>query len=308
MITALCGGVGGAKLLNGLNLIMNNAELKAIVNVGDDFWLHNLKICPDIDSVIYKLAGVSNVTYGWGIQGDTFRTMSELEMLGGESWFKLGDLDLATHLYRSQRLIQGARLDEITKELKEKRQIKAEIYPVTNDEIATELTLKESKKTVGFQEYFVKLKHQPAVSKVIYKNTETATCLETAIKSIEKSEKIIICPSNPILSVGPIISVYPVADLLRKFKNKVIAVTPLIGGKAIKGPADHILTELRYSAGVLGVAEYYREFASTLIIDKLDADLIKDIENLGFNVKVTDTLMGNISKELKLAEFILDQD
>ena len=293
MICVLAGGVGAARLLNGLKDVLPSEEITAVINTGDDAIMHGLYICPDIDTVTYTLAGVNNVETGWGLQGETWMAMESLKKLGGETWFNLGDKDLATHLYRTARLSEGVGLKEITKEIASAMGISVNLLPMTEDRVETMVTLLESGDEISFQEYFVKHRHEVPISSVRFNGSQQAQATHGVIDAIREAEVVIIAPSNPLVSIAPIFSIPEISNALKERKEDVVAVSPIVAGSALKGPADRLLNELGYEASVEGVAKYYQDWINTLIIDKADFDSVENIESLGINCVSTETVMSD---------------
>ncbi len=305
MICVLAGGVGAARLLDGLRDVVPAEEITAIVNTGDDAIMHGLYICPDIDTVTYTLAGVNNVETGWGLKGETWLAMESLEKLGGKTWFNLGDRDLATHLYRTDRLSEGAGLKEITAEITSAMGISVNLLPMTEDRLETMVTLLESDDEISFQEYFVKHRHDVSVSSVRFKGSAEAKATSGVVDVIENAEIVIIAPSNPIVSIAPIFSIAQISDAVKARKKDVVAVSPIVAGAALKGPADRLLNELGHEASVEGVARYYQDWISTLVIDTADFDSAKHIESLGINCVTTETIMTDSQIAASLASTLL---
>ena len=305
VITVLCGGVGAAKMLNALRSAIDGAELTGIVNVGDDVTLHGLRICPDLDTITYTLAGINNTETGWGLAGESWRVMSELSDLGGESWFGLGDRDLALHLYRTQRLSHGETLSQITADLVDHFGIEVTLLPASEDPIATRFET-ASLGELSFQEYFVKHAHGVTVNAVRFDGAERATPAPGVLHALEAADRIIISPSNPLISIGPILAIPAIRACLERRRADVVAVSPLIGGKALKGPADRLLDELGHSATSAGVAALYRSVAATLIIDEVDAEDRASVEAAGMSCIVAGTIMSDPVRAKTLAQVVLD--
>ena len=305
MICVLAGGVGAARLLDGLKDVVPAEEITAIVNTGDDAIMHGLYICPDIDTVTYTLAGVNNIETGWGLKEETWLAMESLEKLGGKTWFNLGDRDLATHLYRTDRLSEGAGLKEITAEITSAMGISVNLLPMTEDRLETMVTLLESDDEISFQEYFVKHHHDVPVSSVRFKGSTEAKATSGVVDAIENAEIVIIAPSNPIVSIAPIFSIAQISDAVKARKEDVVAVSPIVAGTALKGPADRLLNELGHEASVEGVARYYQDWISTLVIDTADFASAKDIESLGINCVTTETVMTDSQIAASLASTLL---
>jgi LPPG:FO 2-phospho-L-lactate transferase len=278
-------------MLRALRTQVSPADVSAVVNVGDDLVLHGLTICPDLDTISYTLTGRNNEELGWGLNGETWRVMEQLGQLGGANWFGLGDLDLATHLYRSQRLAEGATKTQVTTELAERLGVDIHLWPVTNDPVAT--TFESELGTLTFQEYFVRHHHNVSVSAVHFTGASSATLTPEARRALEDAERIIIAPSNPLISIGPLLAIPGVRDLLERRRADVIAVSPIIAGAAVKGPADRLLRELGYDVSCVGVATYYEGLIGTMVIDEADRDLAERVAATGCRVVVTTTLMSD---------------
>lgn len=310
MLVALAGGVGAARLLSGLVQVMDPEEITAIVNTGDDMVLHGLHISPDVDTVTYTLAGLDNRQTGWGLAGETWVAMEELEMLGGESWFRLGDRDLATHLYRTQRLSEGASLSEVTAELAGARGVAVHLLPISDDPVRTRLTLAgpagEDPVEVDFQDYFVKLGHRVPVRAVRFQGAESARPGPGVLGAIAAADLLVACPSNPVVSIGPLLAVPGVLEALVARRSEVVAVSPIVAGAALKGPADHLLTELGHESSVVGVARLYAPWAGTLVIDEADAGLASRVEAEGVRCIVAPTVMSSPERAAMLGRVVLD--
>ncbi len=303
MITVLSGGVGAARLIRALNLVTDPRDITAVVNVGDDLVLHGLTICPDLDTISYTLAGLNNDELGWGLAGETWRVMEELARLGGAAWFALGDRDLATHLYRTQRLFEGATKTEVTHELCERWGVRTRLLPVTNDPIAT--TFDTEIGPLSFQDYFVRHHHDVVVNAITVQGALTATVTDEALSALEQSSRIVIAPSNPLISIDPILQVGNVRELLASRRRDVVAVSPLVNGAALKGPADRLMRELSHNATSVGIADFYQDLAGTLVIDQADRELATQIESRGMKVHVTTTIMANPDDARRLATVVL---
>ena len=303
MITVLSGGVGAARLLRALSDVVDSSELTAIVNVGDDLVLHGLTICPDLDTITYTLAGLNNDELGWGLRGETWRVMDELEALGGAAWFRLGDRDLATHLYRSQRLSEGATKTDVTRELAAHHGVKVTLLPVSDDPIATEFLTEDGR--LSFQEYFVQRHHDVVVSGVEITGLERARATSKVERALAQSTRLVIAPSNPVISIDPILQVRGVRDALRARRDDVVAVSPIIQGAALKGPADRLMRELGYESSALGVVDFYGDLVGTWIIDEADAALADAIRSRGARVEVTTTIMAEPENAHRLAKVVL---
>jgi len=305
VITALAGGVGAARLLRGMVEIMAPADITAVVNVGDDTDLHGLHISPDLDTVLYTLAGAINPETGWGLAGETWRVMESLERLGGVTWFSLGDQDLATHCYRTQRLAEGATLSTVTAELADRFGVGVRLLPVTDDPLRTRLLLAGGDE-VAFQEYFVKLRHGVAVREVRFAGAGNARPGPGVLEAIAAADTVVVCPSNPVVSIDPVVAVPGVADALAARREQVVAVSPIVAGTALKGPADRLLVEMGFESSVVGVARWYAPWVSTLVIDEADAALAPSVEAEGVRCVVAPTIMSDVWRSAALAQVVLD--
>jgi LPPG:FO 2-phospho-L-lactate transferase len=290
-ITVIAGGVGAAKFLRGLVEVVDPADVTAVVNVADDFRLHGLAISPDLDTVTYTLADQVNPETGWGRVGESWRVMEELDRYGGETWFSLGDLDLALHLFRTQRLAEGASLSEITAEVARAWELDVRLLPVSNDPIATRIVVDEGE--IDFQDYFVARRHDIEVREVRFVGADTSSPSPGVLDAIADADIVVIAPSNPIVSIGPVLAVPGVRAALEAHRDRTVAVSPIVGGAALKGPAARMLTELGHESTAAGVAGLYREFASTLVIDEVDAALAPQVEANGMRAVVADTIMSD---------------
>ena len=291
-------------MLKALRSTVPGTDLVGVVNVGDDLTLHGLSICPDLDTITYTLAGLNNTETGWGLAGESWRVMEELSALGGESWFGLGDRDLALHLYRTQRLDRGDTLAAITSDVLDRFGVDVTLLPASEDTIATRFETSELG-DLSFQEYFVKHHHSVVVSSIHVDGAPAAAPGPGVIEALERAERIIISPSNPLISIGPILAIPGIRSCLERRRQDVIVVSPLIGGKALKGPADRLLDELGFSASSAGVATYYRDVAATLVIDEVDASDIASVEDAGMRCIVTGTVMSDPERSSRLAEVVL---
>jgi len=305
VITALAGGVGAARLLRGMVEIMAPGDITAVVNVGDDTDLHGLHICPDLDTVLYTLADAINPETGWGLAGETWRVMESLQKLGGVTWFNLGDQDLATHCYRTQRLAEGASLGTVTAELAERFGVGVRLLPVTDDPLRTRLLLAGGDE-VAFQEYFVKLRHEVAVREVRFAGAGDARPGPGVLEAIAAADTVVVCPSNPVVSIDPVVAVPGVADALAARREQVVAVSPIVAGTALKGPADRLLVEMGFESSVVGVARWYAPWVSTLVIDEADAALAPSVEAEGVRCVVAPTIMSDVWRSAALAQVVLD--
>jgi LPPG:FO 2-phospho-L-lactate transferase len=300
MITALAGGVGAARFLQGLTKVYPEKEITVIVNTGDDIELYGLHISPDIDIVTYTLAGIVDEEKGWGIKKDTFHWLDMIQKYGYETWFKIGDKDLATHFYRTRLLKEGHSLTEITSKICHNLDLSIKILPMTNDRFQTKIAT--DKGVMHFQEYMVKRGTQDKVTNVIFDGAKKAKPAPRVIDAILDAKLIIICPSNPIVSIDPILSVKNVRKSLGKTKAKIVAISPIIHGAPLKGPADKLMRGLGLEVSAYAVANLYRDFVDTFIIDNMDQDEEKRVQKLGLKVVVTNTIMKTIQDKIRLAE------
>jgi LPPG:FO 2-phospho-L-lactate transferase len=304
MITALAGGVGAARLLRGMIEVVSPESITAIVNVGDDTDLHGLHISPDLDTVLYTLADAINPETGWGLAGETWRVMESLGRLGGITWFNLGDQDLATHCYRTQRLHEGAGLGEVTAELARSFDVGIRMLPVTDDPLQTRLTLVDGTE-VGFQEYFVKLHHDVAVRSIRFDQAEHARPGPGVLDAVAAAETIVLCPSNPVISIDPLLAVPGVRAALESRRDHIVGVSPIVAGAALKGPADRLLVEMGFESSVVGVARWYAPWVATLVIDEADAALASAVEAEGVRCIVAPTVMADVGRAADLARVVL---
>ncbi len=304
MIAVLCGGVGAARFLSGLLEVVPPAEVTAIVNTGDDTELHGLSISPDLDTVTYTLAGRVNRETGWGLAGDEFTTMEALEALGGDAWFRLGNLDLATHLFRTGRLRSGSTLTQVTGELARAHGLRISILPMSDDSVRTVLDLGAGGE-VSFQDYFVRLRHAVVVSAVRFVGAERAVPAPGVLEALEAAAVIVIAPSNPVVSIGPILAVPGVAKVLRARRDRVVGVSPIVAGAALKGPADRLLVELGGEATACGVARWLSGVCGTLVIDEADADQVAGVQASGMGCVVTATVMRDVTVAAELARTVV---
>lgn len=296
---ALAGGVGGAKLADGLARATDADSLTIIVNTGDDFDLYGLHISPDLDTVMYTLAGIANPETGWGIAGDTWHNFEMLDRYGVAPWFRLGDRDLATHLLRTEMLADGQPLSAVTRELCRRLGITPRIVPMTDDRVRTVIDTEQG--LLPFQEYFVKHRWQPVVHGIIFEGCEEAEAAPGMLRAIETADTIVICPSNPYLSIDPILSLRGVRDVLLNATAPIIAVTPIIAGEAVKGPAARLMRDLGIEPSAVEIARHYADFLNGFVLDTRDAALASRIEAMGIGVLVTDTLMTTPDDRARLA-------
>jgi LPPG:FO 2-phospho-L-lactate transferase len=298
-VAALAGGVGAAKFLRGLIEIVPQENVSIIGNVGDDLTLYGLHVSPDLDIVMYTLAGLVCREKGWGVEGDSFNCLNMLSRYGFDPWFKLGDMDLATHIYRTYLLKSGLTLSQATLELCRRLGLKVKLIPATDGYLRTIIISDEGQ--LAFQEYFVKRRCEPKVLDVVFEGADAAEPAPGVLESLEEADVIVLCPSNPILSIGPILAVKAIRRLLRSFQKSIVAVSPIVAGRALKGPADKIMLELGLKPSALTVAELYRDFLKVFVVDVRDGELKPEVEELGIEVFLTDTIMSDLTKQTVLA-------
>lgn len=305
---ALCGGVGGAKLALGLSHAVPANELAIVVNTGDDFEHLGLSISPDLDTVVYTLAGLANAELGWGLAGETWGFMAALERLGGETWFRLGDADLATHIERTRRLAAGEGLASVTEDIARRLGAAPSIWPMSDDPVRT--IVETDIGTLSFQQYFVAHRAAPAIAAISYRGADTARPHAAALASLASPEleRVVICPSNPWLSVAPMLAMPSLRDALRATGATVIAVAPIVAGQAIKGPTAKLMGELGLPLSAATVAGWYSTLIDIYVLDEADADLAPEIEALGVEVVVAPTLMRSLDDKVALARHIIACD
>ncbi len=301
---ALAGGVGAAKFLVGLTKIVKEEDLSVIVNTGDDIELFGLHISPDVDIVTYTLAGIVDQEKGWGVRGDTFQCLEMLKNYGQETWFNLGDKDLATHLYRTDRLRQGATLSQITDEVCDVLRLKVKILPMTNDKFETKVTTLNG--SMNFEEYFVRRQCRDEVLSIEFVGAGTAKPSPRVLDAILDANTVVVCPSNPIVSIGTILSVEGIRGALKRTNARVVGVSPIVAGLPLKGPADKMLRASGVEVSAFGVAQFYSDFLDAFVIDTKDAGEKGRIEALGLTVKVTNTVMKNLDDKVALARVVLE--
>lgn len=300
MIVSLAGGIGASKLLLGLCHVMDPTDLTIIVNTGDDFILHGLTICPDLDTVTYTLAGVADQERGWGIEDDTFHALEQLDRYGREAWFNLGDRDLATHLHRTALLRDGSTLSDVTEVIRRSLGGRARILPMTNDPVPTIVLTDQGPRS--FQEYLVRDHARHNVRGVRFEGIERSRPAPGVLKAIEGANGIILCPSNPIISLGPILAVPGIRDALKMTEAQIVGISPVIGGRSLKGPTDKFLIGLGHEVSALSVARLYQDLLDLFIIDRADADLLPALEALPVKVAMADTVMRNLEAKISLAK------
>ena len=307
-VVCLAGGVGGAKLADGLQQVVAPGDLTVVVNTGDDFELHSLLICPDHDTVMYTLAGVADPVQGWGLVGETWQVMDQLTRLGRETWFRIGDRDLATHLFRADRLRRGLGLTEASLELQRALGVQSRILPMADEPVRTRVRTDDG--WLDFQDYFVRLRQAPEVRGVHYEGVERSAVTAQVQAALRAAEAIMVAPSNPVVSIGPLLAVPGIVDEIaaaRRRGTRVVGVSGIVGGKAVRGPADRMLASLGEESSALGVARRYASVGllDAFVIDRADEQTADEIRSLGLEVFVTDTVMTDIPDRGRLAREML---
>lgn len=305
MIVALAGGVGAARFLEGLIRVVPQRSITIIGNIGDDIEFYGLHVSPDLDIVTYTLAALVDRAKGWGFKGDTFHCQTLLERYGYKTWFNIGDRDLATHVYRSEQMSGGKRLSAVTASIVSRLGLDVTLLPSSDDLFQTHIVTGRGR--MHFQEYMVRYQTKPKVKRVVFKGSFSATPAPRVIHSINEASGVIICPSNPIVSIGAILAVKGIRSALRETKARVLGISPIVGGKTVKGPADKLMRSLGIEATALGVAKYYKGFLDALIIDKVDAKLAPQIRSLGIKPIVTQTLMKTMADKIRLARTAISE-
>lgn len=299
------GGVGGARFLSGLVRVLPQEEITVISNTGDDSVFFGLYVAPDIDIVTYTLCDMINPETGWGLAGDTFQTLGELSKLGCEDWFNLGDKDLATHIFRTMHLRQGKPLSEVTAMMTKARGLGLSILPMSDERIETIIHSDDGE--YAFQEYMVKLRWQVPVRSIEFRGADRAKPVPGVLDAIASAKRIIFAPSNPFVSIGAILAVPGIREALRDTEAKIAAISPIVGGKAIKGPAAALMRDHGYPVSALGVAQIYRGLIDLMVIDRQDETLIPEIQALGIHAAAADTMMTSPEKKAALAKTVLEQ-
>lgn len=309
-VVAVAGGIGAGKLLRGLVRVVPPGDVTVVGNVGDDMTLHGLHISPDLDSVLYWLAGIADRERGWGRRDESFRTLEELERLGGQAWFRLGDLDLATHLHRTQRLRDGDALSEVTAKLAERLGVRCRLIPATDDPLRTWLDTVDDDGVgaiLPFQTYWVARRAKPVVKEVHFRGAEAARPAPGVLEAIGEADAVVICPSNPVVSVMPILAVPGIHEALGARRDRVTGISPIVGGAPLQGMADKLMPVMGLEVSARGAAEAYRGLLAAWVIDKRDAGLAASIEaGLGVRVAVTDTIMVDDEAAERLARTALE--
>jgi LPPG:FO 2-phospho-L-lactate transferase len=301
LVTVVCGGVGAARFLRALAGVVDPSRTVGVVNTGDDTVMHGVLISPDLDTITYTLAGAIDPERGWGLRDETWRAMESLARYAAvrpegssaaPTWFNLGDQDLATHFYRTARIAEGATLTEVTAEVCRAWGLPQTLVPMSDQRVTTMVSLADERREVPFQEYFVQRRHSVPVSAVRFAGAENASLSPTARAALVDADVVVVAPSNPLVSIAPVRAVADVDSVLTARRDTVVAISPIVGGAALKGPADRMLEELGHESSVVGVARLYRDIAATLVIDPVDAHLAAAVEAEGMRVVVTPSVMS----------------
>ncbi len=303
-VTALAGGTGAAKFLRGLTAVIAPEQVTVIGNTGDDALIWGLHVSPDLDTVIYALAGLLDESKGWGIRGDSFRCLAAMATLGRETWFNLGDRDLATHLFRTERLRTGESLSQVTDALRRTLGVGSRILPASDAPVSTRILTPEG--WLGFQEFFVREKARPEVLDVAYAGADLAHPAPGVLEAIEMATAILVCPSNPITSIGPILAVPGIVDALGAARGEILAISPIVGDAPVSGPAGKLMAARGLSVSATGVARFYRPWLDTLVLDRRDEALLSSLQELGVTPVLADTLMTDREKAEALARRVLE--
>ena len=304
-IVVLAGGVGAAKFLQGLANIVSPEDLSCVVNTGDDIVLHGLHISPDMDIIMYTLAGIVDNEKGWGVSQDTFNCFEALRNLGLDEWFRLGDKDLATHLYRSELLRRGLSLSEITTALSKRLGVRSRLLPMTNDKFET--WVRTDAGWMHFEEYYVRRGFRDEVRDVQFRGADNARPAPGVLEALADAELVIVAPSNPIVSIGTILAVQGIRGTLQRREEPVVAISPIVGGSPLKGPADKFMLHRGVEVSPKGVARLYGDFLDLMILDHADRELIDEIRAMGIDAVATNTVMRTMDDRLRLAEVVLEK-
>jgi LPPG:FO 2-phospho-L-lactate transferase len=301
-VVALAGGVGAARFLDGLTRVIPPERVFIIGNTADDSEIHGLHITPDLDTVTYTLAGLAHPQHGWGIRGDSFRCLEALGGLGADTWFQLGDVDLATHLYRTERLRQGATLAEVTAEITRALQVASILVPMSNQRVRTRICTPSGE--LEFQTYFVKRRARDRVTAMHFEGASDAVPAPGLLDTIDKAEAIILCPSNPFISIGPILAVPGIREALRRRRDQVAAISPIVGGRALKGPAAKMMKSMGLRSSAAEVAKLYLDFCGIFILDEVDRKQASQVAALDMRPVVTGTIMHGLRERKSLARVL----
>jgi LPPG:FO 2-phospho-L-lactate transferase len=301
-VVALAGGVGAARFLDGLTRVIQPERVFIIGNTADDAEIHGLHISPDLDTVTYTLAGLANPQHGWGIRGDSFRCLEALGRIGTDIWFQLGDLDLATHLYRTERLRQGASLAEATSEITAAFKVRSMLVPMSNERVRTRICTPSGE--LEFQTYFVKRRARDPVTAIHFEGASEAAPAPGLLDAIAQAEAIILCPSNPFISIGPILAIPGIRTALQRKRDKVAVISPIVGGRALKGPAAKMMKSMQLRSSAAEVAKLYLDFTNIFVLDELDRKQAAQVEALGMRPVVTNTIMRGLREKKSLARVV----
>jgi len=302
-VVALAGGVGAARFLDGLVRVMPPERVYIIGNTADDAEIHGLHISPDLDTVTYTLAGLANAQQGWGLRGDSFRCLEALGRLGADTWFQLGDVDLATHLYRTERLRQGATLAQVTSEITRALQVRSKLVPMSNTRVRTRICTPSG--DLEFQTYFVKRRARDRVTAMHFEGASEATPAPGLLDAIANAEAIILCPSNPFISIGPILAIPGIREALERRREHVAAISPIVGGRALKGPAAKMMKSMQLRASAAEVAKLYVDLVGLFVLDEVDRKQAAQITALGMRTVVTNTIMSGLREKKALAQVVI---
>jgi LPPG:FO 2-phospho-L-lactate transferase len=301
-VVALAGGVGAARFLDGLTRVIAPERVFIIGNTADDAEVHGLHISPDLDTVTYALAGLANPQHGWGVRGDSFRCLEALGRLGADTWFQLGDLDLATHLHRTERLRQGATLSAVTSEISRVLNIRSTLIPMSDQRVRTRICTPSGE--LEFQTYFVKRRARDRVTAMHFEGASAASPAPGLLEAIAQAEAIILCPSNPFISIGSILAVPGIREALQRRRDRVAAISPIVGGQALKGPAARMMKSLGHKASAAEVARLYQDFVGVFVLDTVDGKQAAQVEALNMRPVVTDTIMRGLREKKALARVV----
>jgi LPPG:FO 2-phospho-L-lactate transferase len=301
-VVALAGGVGAARFLDGLTRVIAPERVFIIGNTADDAEIHGLHISPDLDTVTYTLAGLANPQHGWGIRGDSFRCLEALARLGADTWFQLGDLDLATHLYRTERLRQGATLSTVTSEITAALKVRSALVPMSNELVRTRICTPSGE--LEFQAYFVKRRARDRVTAMRFEGASEAAAAPGVLEAIAEAEAVILCPSNPFISIGPILAVPGIREALQRIRRRVLAISPIVGGRALKGPAARMMKSMCVRASAAEVAKLYRDLVGVFVLDDVDRKQAVQVDALEMRPVVTNTIMSGLRERKALAKVV----
>ncbi|HXG50296.1 MAG TPA: 2-phospho-L-lactate transferase [candidate division Zixibacteria bacterium] len=304
MLVALSGGSGGAKLVEGLARESDPGKLTVVCNTADDVVVHGLHVSPDLDTVMYTLAGLRDDAKGWGIRGDTFHALEQLGRYGRETWFRLGDRDLATHIVRTELLSRGYKLSQVTAELCGRLGVAAVVLPMADERVVTRVKTRDGD-VLAFQEYFVRRRWQPEVAAIAYEGLDRCRPAPGLLRAIGEATVIVVCPSNPVTSIGPILGVPGIRDALRETRARVVGVSPLVGTRAITGPAHRLMAAAGMEPSAYGVAAAYADFLDCFVIDRADRGEEPRLRSLGIETAATDILMDSVAAKSRLAREVL---